>query len=199
MSCCYCITRVRSITACVDCSLQAKTVLSNSIFLHYTFFSLPKACVSHRCSSYTNIIHVQQAAVAQGLSAPHTKWGGHGNLTNSSWLCPVPHQTNLPSKLSLAPFLPQTCTSPGAQGEGVGAAGYNSSFSEGQNCGSPERARLEGSTGLTWCHLPASRAMPEHRMAARQLWNASSEGDSTPSLCPTSAAPSTALIFWGHC
>lgn len=206
MSCCYCITRARSITACVDCSLQAKTVLSNSIFLHYTFFFLPKACVSHRCSSYTNIIHVQQVAVTQGLSLLLTPSGEDTvtslGSTNSSWLCPVstpnqPPQQALPCPLS-APNL-YKFRSP-HQAQVWEQQGTTSPFSKGQNCGIPEQVRLEQSTGA---HLvpppcqpgpcqstglqPDSSGMPPVRETPH------------PQLCQTSAALSIALVFRGHC
>lgn len=203
MSCCYCITRARSITACVDCSLQAKTVLSNSIFLHYTFFSLPKACVSHRCSSHTNITHVQQAAVAQGPSAPHTKWGGHGNLSGKhQQLVAVPCAHTKPTSPASSPwprFCPKLVQVQEPKAKVWEQQGTTVPYQRDRIVGAQNGSGWKGAQGLTWCHPPASRAMPEHRMAARQLWNASSEEGCTPSLCPTSAAPSIALICWGHC
>lgn len=148
MSCCYCITRARSITACVDCSLQAKTVLSNSIFLHYTFFSCPKlhftqmflthqycTCAGSCCSSGSlpspedTTIPIWGALTARGCCVPTTK-----PTSPQALLCSVP-----------APNF-----APRAQGKGVGAAGTPSPFQRDRSMEFP--SRLEG---LTWCHLPA--------------------------------------------
>lgn len=55
MSCCYCITRASSITACVNYSFQAKNVLNNSVFLHYPFFFKPEEHIPS--SFHTDVLH----------------------------------------------------------------------------------------------------------------------------------------------
>lgn len=125
MSCCYCITRARSITACVDYSFQAKNALSNSVFLHYTFFFLPEEYISsslHTDVLHTPILYTCSKVLKLRLSpisfSPHKQvvklrgkmwqpWLGK-HQQQSYLFCGCHNQNKLPSVLLSVRFLPQT-------------------------------------------------------------------------------------------
>lgn len=136
-----------------------------------------------------------------------TKWWRRGDLdlgsTNSSWLCHVSTtKPTSPASSSLLRFCPKLATSPRAQGKACGSSRVQPvPFQQDRIMESQNGSGWKGPQGLTWCHLPAQPGPSQstHRTAARQFWNISSKGDSTPStVSNNSCTKYNTPLFWGH-
>lgn len=139
---------------------------------------MPKACISHRCSSYTNIIHVQQVAIAQGLSPVLLSSQQSGeDVVTSIWealtargcvMCPPPNQP--PQRALLCSVsAPNLLQAQEPKAKHVGAAGYNQYLFSRTESWNPRTGQAGRTTRAHLVPPPCSaRAIPEHTQDCSQ-------------------------------